>query len=276
MATMRDKKSARRKSGTLRIPGMKDVEGKIKLPEGEYVVEVSEVTEEEGNAAPYFKWKFKVCEGDCTGGMLFYNTSLATQALWNLRSLMEALGVDVPDDDEEIDIEEFIGKTLMVTVEHDTYEGKKQSKIVDFWPDKKEDKKGGKSKKPARDAEEDEAEEDDAPRKPTRAEKRRAAKASKKDDDGEDGESDDGDEAEADEPKSRGSRSSRGGSADKKVAKKKVSLTQDEVQDMGEDELVDLVAEHELDVDLDDLSTLRKKKAAVIDALEEAGVIESE
>jgi hypothetical protein len=133
MSRMKDKKRAKR-SSTLRIPGMKDVEGKIRLPEGEYLVKVHEVTEEEGTAAPYFKWKLMVAEGPKKGGILYFNTSLAVQALWNLRSLLEALGVDVPDDETEMDTDDFLGREMMVSVEHESYEGKKQSKIADFWP----------------------------------------------------------------------------------------------------------------------------------------------
>jgi hypothetical protein len=42
---------------------------------------------------------------------------------------------------------------------------------------------------------------------------------------------------------------------------------------MSADELADVVSEHELEVDLDDLPTLRKQRAAVIDALDDAGLI---
>lgn len=270
MSRMKDKKRAKR-SSTLRIPGMKDVEGKIRLPEGEYLVKVHEVTEERGPAAPYFKWKLMVAEGPKKGGILYFNTSLAVQALWNLRSLLEALGVDVPDDETEMDTDDFLGKEMMVSVEHESYEGKKQSKIADFWP-----VGDGERDEEVEDDGEDEGDaEEEKPRgKGRRAEKRRAAKAAKEDDDDEDSEGDDGDEEEKESPKSRrAARRGAEGNGKKSSSKKKSSLTQDEVQDMSADELADVVSEHELEVDLDDLPTLRKQRAAVIDALDDAGLI---
>jgi len=50
-------------------------------------------------------------------------------------------------------------------------------------------------------------------------------------------------------------------------------VTADDINGMNQDELEELVEEHELDVDLDDFKTLRKKRSAVVDAAEEAGVL---
>lgn len=47
----------------------------------------------------------------------------------------------------------------------------------------------------------------------------------------------------------------------------------DAIKSMSQDELEELVEEHELDVDLDDYKTLRKKRTAVLDAAEEAGIL---
>lgn len=50
-------------------------------------------------------------------------------------------------------------------------------------------------------------------------------------------------------------------------------VTADDINGMNQDELEELVEEHELDVDLDDYKTLRKKRTAVVDAAEEAGIL---
>jgi hypothetical protein len=50
-------------------------------------------------------------------------------------------------------------------------------------------------------------------------------------------------------------------------------VTADDINAMNQDELEELVEEHELDVDLDDYKTLRKKRTAVVDAAEEAGIL---
>ena len=50
-------------------------------------------------------------------------------------------------------------------------------------------------------------------------------------------------------------------------------VTADDISSMNQEELEELVEEHELDVDLDDHKTLRKKRTAVVDAAEETGIL---
>lgn len=113
---------------------MKGVEGGGKVPEGEYVVEVSEVTSElssENN--PYLSWVFKVVDGKQKGKKIWHNTSLQPQALFNLRNVLEALGQEVPDGALKLDLDEVIGLTMGVNVEHETYQGKAKARVVDVF-----------------------------------------------------------------------------------------------------------------------------------------------
>ena len=59
----------------------------------------------------------------------------------------------------------------------------------------------------------------------------------------------------------------------KRIAKKK-TYTTEAIEEMDADELQEVIDEHDLDVDLDDHKKLAKKVAAVVDALEEADLIE--
>lgn len=172
------------------------------------------------------------------GGRVYNNTSLSKQSLWNLAAFLTALGVEVPDSELELDLESYADLEVMGSVEMESYEGKKRPRLVDFWP-VEEDKKGGKSSRGKKD-------EDDE--KPARGRRRSSAKD--------------------EEPEER---SSRRGAKDEEEA-----LTQDAINDMGEDELEDLIKENKLDVDLRDFSTLRKMRAAVIDAAEDAGLFAEE
>ena len=67
---------------------------------------------------------------------------------------------------------------------------------------------------------------------------------------------------------------------DEKSDKKKTTekdddkYTAEEVGDMDKKELQELVDDHDLDINLDTLRTLRKRVAAVIDALEEKDLLE--
>lgn len=126
---------AKSKKKTIKV-NFEGVEARVLLPEGQYHGRVEEITLEDGNAAQYLKWVFAVVDEDpkFNGKKLFYNTSLAPQALWNLRNLLETLGVEVPSSETDLDTDEFIGLELMLRVEHETYEGKDRAKVTDFTP----------------------------------------------------------------------------------------------------------------------------------------------
>lgn len=154
--------------------------GKV-VPDDVYDVEVADVTEEEsGDGNPYLKWKFKITEGDCKGSVLFDNTSLQPQALWRLKGLLECLGEDVPDSVMKMDISEYIGTEMQVTVVNESYEGKERPKVSEYGPaggKRKSSKKASKAKEEPEDDDDDDAEEEKKPAK--------KKKASKADDDDE-------------------------------------------------------------------------------------------
>lgn len=227
-------RSTRRKSSSLRV-NLSNVEERVKVPEGEHPMKVLEVSSEEGQNGTYLKWKFQITDGEAEGGIVYYNTSLLPQALWNLKGLLKALQYDIPDDEFDLPLDEFVDLECVGLIEHELYDGKKQSRLSDFWPLEKT-KKNNKSSS-AKDEEE----------KPAKGKGRKAK--------------------EEDEEDEKPSRSKRG-------SKKSKTVSSDEIEDMDEDELADFIEEHELEVDLDDYKTLRKKRAAVIDAGQEAGIIE--
>lgn len=226
MAVRSRSTSRKKKTSAISLPSLADVESRVDIPDGEYLVKVAEVTQEEGDKAPYLKWVFEIAEGKSEGGKLYNNTSLSEKALWNLKTLLEALGVEIPEDEFDIEPDELVDLELMVSVELETFEGKKRPRIVDFWPvEEEKPKKGAKSsRRGARDEEDDE---------PARG-KKKTTKGKKK------------------EPE---------------------TVTQEAINEMDQNELEAFVEEHELDVDLAKLKTLRKMKAAVIDAGTEAEVV---
>lgn len=248
--------AAKKKSNSLRID-LSGVEGRVNFTEGDHLLEVMEVTQEEGTKAAYISWKFKATEDDESAGAIVYNnTSLSEQSLWNLRTLLEALGVEIPDSEMEIDLDELVGLQVMGTIEMETYEGKKRPRLADFWAAEEDvpEEKPTRAKRGAKAEVEEE--------KPlTHAQKRAAAKAAEE-------------EPEEEKP----SRAKRGSTAasKKKAEPEEAALTEDDINDMSEDELADVIEEHDLDVDLEKLKTLRKMRAAVVDAATEAGVLEGE
>lgn len=234
-----------RKSSGLSID-LSKVEGRALVPEGEHLAEVVEVTVEEGDKGQYLAWKFSTEDGT-----LHYNTSLVPKALWNLKSLLEALGAEIPDEAFDLNPADYVGMTCMVSVEFDTYNGKRQSKIVDFWEAEEETPKKGKGKK------EDEDEKS-----------ARGRRSSKKDE-----------EEEEEEKPARGRRRAAKDEEEEKPSRgrsksKKSGISREDLDDMDEDGLEEVINEHDLDVDLSKYRTLRKMKVAVIDAAEEAGILE--
>ncbi len=215
MARARKGKKSKKKGLKVNFSG---VEGRVLLPEGDYLAKVDEVEQKEGNDSgePYLVWTFETKDDEdeeLNGKKVWYNTSLQEAALWNLRNLLETLSVEIPEEEMELELEEYVGMELMLTIEHETYQGKKKARVVDFAP--------------AEDGDDDEAEVED------------------------DESNDDGEEGEGAE-----------------------TYSADEINDMSAKELTELIKEHELEIDKKLKG--KKKKAAVIDALEEADLLSSD
>lgn len=221
MESMNKMARSRRKTNSLTV----DFSGVETLgrfhEDGDYRLRVVEVTQEDGDKYPYLNWCLESVD-DPEGARVYNNTSLAPQSLWNVKAMLEAIGVEVPDSEFDLDLDEYVDLELMGKVEMEPYEGKSRPRLADFWP--VEDEKD--SKKPSR--------------------SRRSAK-------------DDDDEKPA-----------RGG----KRGSKKVAVTEEAIGEMNQEELEDLIENAKLDVDLADFRTLRKMQAAVVDAAQEAGIIE--
>ena len=114
---------------------MKDVSAGGVIPEGEYAVTVDEVSVEESQQGnQYLKWVFKVLDGKQKGSKIYHNTSLLPQSLFNLKNLLIALGVPVPDKAFQLNLDECEGCNCGVTIAHETYDGKKRSRVTDVFP----------------------------------------------------------------------------------------------------------------------------------------------
>lgn len=116
------------------------VEASGKVAEGRQIVTVDgapEVKTGENSGNDYLNWKFKA-----DGGSIYHTTTLQPQGLWNLRNVLEAMGVEVPEGKMDLDLESYDGLTLGVEVEHETYQGKKKPRIIDVFPEEELDDDG--------------------------------------------------------------------------------------------------------------------------------------
>jgi hypothetical protein len=238
---------------------VKEGGGGFQIPEGNYKMRFSEVTRDESkDGNDMLVWDFIGLEGKAKKKSFRIWTSLLPDALWKLGNLLDAMGIERPDSVEDI-IEtveaEDPAPVITGVVTDDEYQDKIRSKVSDFL---NADGEGGSS-----DGEEkpdvDEMDEDDLAKlvkkkkldvdlddfKTLKKKRAAVAEALEADGDGEDGED---------------------------------KLTKDKVNEMDEDELAAVIKEHKLkkDVDLDDHKTIKKKRAALIEVLEEKELIEDE
>ncbi len=122
----------KKKTGTVSIPDMTDVESFSTLPEGEYHVKVTGVEQKEGNEYDYLNWEFTVESGAHKGAKVWTNTSFSPKSLWNLKNMLDALEADIPEEAGEIEIDELIDLEMMATVEHEEYKGKPRARVTDY------------------------------------------------------------------------------------------------------------------------------------------------
>ena len=103
------------------------------IPEGTYSLVVNQVeqkTSREGN--PMIAFEFEVSEGPHKGAKLFENCSLQPQALFKLKSVLMALGMEIPNKAFDLNLKDLIGLECEVEVGHETYEGKKRARILEY------------------------------------------------------------------------------------------------------------------------------------------------
>lgn len=249
---------ARRKKNTSSVKvNFKGVEGRgPTAPEGDHLLEVLEVRNEQAKSSGNDQIVFvtEIADGEHKGAkpMPFY-CPLSEESLWKLHALLTAMGVEVPDDEMDLDLSELVGEKFVGVITHDTFNGRKQAKITDFDSAENYEGKGKKDKK--KDKKKGADKDDDK----KSSKKDKSSKKSKDDDAGD---------------KKKSSKKDKGADKKKDKGKKAKKIAESDVKDMDEDELEKLVDKHDLDVDLDDFPKLKKKIAAVIEALEDKDLLE--
>lgn len=289
------RKKDRKKKGSVTLD-FTGVESNFMPPEGDYRLKVVSVNHKDNDGDGAFVWKFEITGADSKKlvGKTFTNyTNLGENSLWVLRNLLEALGVEIPEGPFDIDTEELVGLEVEASVEHRDWEGKTKLNLGNFVAvdgessEAEEDEEeveitDKKKSKRSRDEDEEEGDEDED------EEPRKKSKKSRKKDEEEDEESDEDEEEEKPRKgkKSRKSDDDEEEDEDEEKPRKKSKKSKDEdeeeeseqyeesdIQDMSEKELKKLIKKHDLDVDLEDHSSQRKKVMAVVDALEENGLL---
>ena len=272
---------ARKKSIKIDMTG---VETASVIPEGEYIAEVTKASQESSDGGnDYIAWELKIVDGKQAGKKVYNNTSLQPQSLWATKRFLECLGVEVPDGVMELSLDDMVGLQVGIVIEHGTYKGKTQSKVIDTYPAESEgegDKDtGGDAAETGELPDEDAINEMgkaelaelvkehdlDVELDGTTAKQRRAVIAAVK------AKSEEAEE-EAEAKSAKGAAKS-GTKAAPAKASKRVKIKADDVTSMDEEELAELIEKHDLDVDLDKFATTRRKRSAVVDSLEAAELL---
>lgn len=108
------------------------------VPEGDYLLQVRGITLEskkDDSSSKYLKWRFGIFEPKkfSTAGLVYHNTSLKPEALWNLRNLLEDLGIKVPKSIMGIPLSQIVERKMIVgatLADGEPYNGKVRSEIV--------------------------------------------------------------------------------------------------------------------------------------------------
>jgi hypothetical protein len=103
------------------------------IPEGTYEVVVNEATQKDSrDGNPMIAFEFEVAEGAHKGTKLYENCSLQPQALFKLKSVLLALGMNIPNKAFDLNLRDLVGLTCEVEVGHEVYEGKKRARILQY------------------------------------------------------------------------------------------------------------------------------------------------
>jgi hypothetical protein len=227
--------------------GVESGGGQRAVPDGVYSVKVAQApTKEEGSESgeAYLSWKFAITKGKQKGATLYDNTSLQPQALWKLKSLLEAMGEEVPDSTLRLVPSEYVDRELNVEVVNEEYNGRDRPKVTAYIVETGEED--------SEDDESEDSEDDEDDEKPARK-KGKSKKSEDEDDESEDDESED-DESEDDEDEEDEKPKGKGKRALARAAKKK-SKNDDDDDESEDDESEDDESEDE-----DDDKPAAKKK----------------
>ena len=114
------------------------------IPEGTYTLTVNAANQKNSsNNNPMIVFEFEVADGPYKGVLLYENCSLQPQALFKLKSVLEALGFEIPNKAFDLNLRDLIGLTCEVEVGHEVYEGKKRARILEYLTPDLDDEEDG-------------------------------------------------------------------------------------------------------------------------------------
>ena len=211
---------------------MSGVESYTRCPEGEHVVRVKklEMGTVQGSGDDALKAVFEVIKGDGKGCQVFETFSLGEKALWKLKQFLVAIGTKA-DGKLSLDLDKLEGKTCVIDVIHEEYNGSKRAKISNY---SKLSADSDEDDEDEEELDEDDEDEDEKPVKKSSAKKPTGKKSTKKS--VEEDEDEDEDEEEEEAPKSKKSGSKKAAAPKKTAPKKSKKAPEPEEDEDDEDD----------------------------------------
>lgn len=131
----------------------------VHQPEGEYLLEIVGVDETPSKGGNDM-WTFKCKDVNKPRATYPHRCTLNVEALWKIRNLFVACGVNVPKKKVNVDPNKLIGKQFGAMLADDEYEGKMKSVIEGVFPASDMPAPSSKTKSNRADDEEPEVDED--------------------------------------------------------------------------------------------------------------------
>lgn len=200
------------------------VESFLRASEGEHIVKIAaaDVKQSQGGN-DMIVVQYEVIKGNDKGARVFENYPLVETALWKLKGLLQAIGMKA-DGKVQIDLDRMIGKTCIINVFHEEYEGKTRAKVESV-------------KRFAADVEEDaEDVEDEEEEQPKKSEKTKPSKKPAMNPPADEDEDDDWDDDEEEEEKPAPKKKPEKSAKPEKPAKKAPKKSDEDDDDWDDDD----------------------------------------
>src|ERR1700761_3709579 len=114
------KKSRKAKGNVVSVDFTGVKAGGATVPDGRYKAKITAVEQKEGKESgePYIQATWEITSNKCNGREVLYdNYSLQPSALWKLKGMLEAMGVEVPDGEQDVDFDELISDETECIIE---------------------------------------------------------------------------------------------------------------------------------------------------------------
>jgi len=105
------------------------------VPEGTYAVIVTDAEEKTSSkGTPGIGLDLEITEGSEKGRAVWDTAWVTEKAMWRVKKVLSALKYEIPEGEFDLNTADLIGRRMFVSVEHEKYDGKMRTRVVDMLP----------------------------------------------------------------------------------------------------------------------------------------------